>query len=815
MPKITEALNSLWIDKDQFSQLYKELVWTPLKVNTSIISEKNMEQIQKLAEDKGISKKKKVIKIIRKKPTTNKVSDSKVIKSDQFQDKTWFLSGMWFGGDQVVYVEEEEKKPDTSVTKKDFEIIKEQVVETRKQKEISRPSYGHRFTHRSGSHHPRVGSHPQKKFAWASPSFSKGKTRPVKDTPTPARKVVKEATTSKNLIKKVEVILWDKVSVKEFSEKIGIGLPEVMKVLLKNKIMVGINSALDFDTANLIWWELGISIKRKELKLEVESFLSGDLQAILDLDKEVDNLEERSPIVTVMGHVDHGKTTLLDYLRKTAVADDEVGGITQSIGASMVEHDGKKITFIDTPGHELFTSLRARGAKLTNVAVIVVAADDSVMPQTIESINHAKAAGVPIIIAITKIDKPGIHIDQIKNDLATHGITPEEWGWDTPIVGVSGITWQGISDLLELIVLQSEMLELKFNPKRSAVWVVLDAYKDPKQGIVTSIIVMTWTLHLRDIVVAYNTSGKIKRMWDRTGKTVGMLKWWEPVQVLWFTDMPEPWRIVEVVKNEKEAVNKVALIQSQDIENKDDSVVEEFLQQLQWGDAVEIPTLKLVLKADWSSSSEALKQAVSWIKLPEKVAIKIIHSDVWPFTDSDISLAQASKALLLWFSLPVQNTTRKKAQSLWVDIKSFDIIYELTEYLEKIVTGMIVIEQEEVSVGKLKILWTFFRKWKEMVIWWEVIEWRVVDKARFIVHRDGAELCKWVIKSLQREQRIVKEVKEWYQCGMKVSVSQKIEEWDILEFLIMQDKKPETEKEKEERLKKNKLLAENILESEE
>lgn len=275
-----------------------------------------------------------------------------------------------------------------------------------------------------------------KKVSHAS-SFSQSKTssqeRQVQHLDR-LKKVEKEATTSVNLVKKSELFMDDKITVKEFSEKMGVPLVEVMKKLMENKIMTGITSSLDFDTASLIATEFAVEVKKNEANLDMESFMSGDLQKILDLDKEAPTLLERAPIVTVMGHVDHGKTSLLDYLRKTGVAGGEAGGITQSIGASVVEHQGKKITFIDTPGHELFTSLRARGAKLTNIAIIVVAADDSIMPQTIESINHAKAAGVPIIIAITKIDRPGKKIDQIISDIAAQGLTPEEWGGDTPIV---------------------------------------------------------------------------------------------------------------------------------------------------------------------------------------------------------------------------------------------------------------------------------------------------------------------------------------------------------------------------------------------
>ena len=336
-----------------------------------------------------------------------------------------------------------------------------------------------------------------------------------KPAPTPTAKVHKEATTSSNLVKKTEVTIEENITVKEFSEKIGVPLPEVMKKLIANGIMTSLNANLDFDTASLIAEDLGVTLKKKEATLDVQSFMEGDLQKILDIDKEAEKQVERAPIVTVMGHVDHGKTSLLDYLRKTSVAGGEAGGITQSIGASMVNYNGKQITFIDTPGHELFTSLRARGAKLTNIAIIVIAADDSVMPQTIESINHAKSAGVPIIIAVTKIDKPGNNMDQIKADVAKYGLTPEDWGGETPFVGVSSKTGQGIDLLLEYVLLQAEMLELKYNPDRQAVGVVVDAYKDPKQGVVASLIVLTGTLKNGDIIVAYNTYGKVRRMQNR------------------------------------------------------------------------------------------------------------------------------------------------------------------------------------------------------------------------------------------------------------------------------------------------------------
>lgn len=606
-----------------------------------------------------------------------------------------------------------------------------------------------------------------------------------------------EATTSANLVKKSELFMDDKISVKEFSEKMWVSLIEIMKKLMENKIMTWINSSLDFDTASLIGAEFWVEVKKNEAQLDMESFMSWDLQKILDLDKEAPVRLERAPVVTVMGHVDHWKTSLLDYLRKTSMAEWEAGWITQSIWASVVDYNGKKITFIDTPGHELFTSLRARWAKLTNIAVIVVAADDSVMPQTIESINHAKAAWVPIIIAITKIDKPGHKRDQIIADIAAQWLTPEEWWGDVPVIGVSSKTGEWIDKLLENILLQAEMLELRYNPNRSAVWVVLDSYKDAKQWVIASIIVLTGTLQVWNIIMAYNTYWKIKRMQNWKWAPIQKATWWEPVQILWFTELPEAGRVVEIVNNEKEAQHKVSVIQEQEASHKNEWAVQEFLAQLKaWWANNKVSELRLILKAEWASSLEALQQAVQWLELPKNVTIKVIHADVWQFSESDVSLGQVSKALLIWFNVSINAILKKKAEQQKVEIKSFDIIYELTDYLLNLLQWMVEVEKQEVTVGKLDVLGIFFTQSKEMTIGWMVIEWRVKNKLRFRVHRWEDIICNWEILSLQRNKDQVKEVIEWEDCGMKVKTWKKIQEHDILEFYELQDvvEKPEEKK---------------------
>jgi len=624
------------------------------------------------------------------------------------------------------------------------------------------------------------------KWPMGRPSFQHARPTPAYVAPVRvAPKVQKIATTSANLVKKIEVYINDKITVKEFSEKMGVPLPELMKKLIQNKIMTSVTASLDFDTAALIASEFNVIVKKHDNKVDVQTFMSGDLQAILDMDKDAEHLLPRPPIVTVMGHVDHGKTSLLDYLRKTVVAEGEAGGITQSIWASVVEYNDKKICFIDTPGHELFTSLRARWAKLTNIAIIVVAADDSVMPQTIESIWHAKESGVPIIVAITKIDKPGKNLETIKQDLAKYGLTPEDrWG-DTPMIWISSKTGQWIPELLETVLLQTEMLDLKYNPDRSAVGVVVDAHTDPKQWVVSTIIIMTWTLKVWDTIVAYNTTWKIRRMQNRKGQTVTSVTWWEPVQVLGITSLPEPGRIVEVVKNEKEAQEKIGLIQEQVNKISWDSIVKQFVTQIQAGAFG--AELKLILKSDGSSSLEALQQAVSGIILPKNVTMRVIQSNVWHFTESDLALAQASWALLLGFNISMNAMLKKKADAMKIEMKNFDIIYELTDYLNKLLLGMVEIEQHEVMFAKLEVLWIFFTKNKDMTIWWKVIFGKLHGKPKFTVMRGEDIFCTGRVVSLHKNKDEVKEVGEWDQCGIKVTTGKKIEIWDIIEFSEMQD----------------------------
>ena len=831
MPRITDAINDLHVDEATFAKVYEKVMWKKLSSKVATVSDANLEKIKYVVEQlpKKDTKKAEV--------APKKNDDWKFLKSGELWFWGWFLSGLGFWKQEVASHDEDEEDelqlhnieipwkkeveedisysaPNARVIaraepkkkekggfhndKKEFKnrqkawwnISIEQSTYKPKEKPQQKESGLEFFADHLAAKQQNQNNENKKKWK----PFKKVDKRVEKETapkPVPAAKVHKEATTSDHLVKKTEVTIDEHITVKEFSEKIWVPLPEVMKKLIWNGIMTSLNANLDFDTASLIADDLGVTLKKKEATLDVQSFMEWDLQKILDIDKEAEKQIERAPIVTVMGHVDHGKTSLLDYLRKTSVAWGEAWGITQSIWASMVTYNNKQITFIDTPGHELFTSLRARGAKLTNIAVIVVAADDSVMPQTIESINHAKSAWVPIIIAVTKIDKPWHNIEEIKSDIAKHGLTPEDWWGETPFVGVSSKTGQGIDLLLEYILLQAEMLELKYNPDRQAVGVVVDAYKDPKQGVVASLIVLTGTLKNGDIIVAYNTYWKVRRMQNWLGKNVWKVTWWEPVQILWFTELPEPGRIVEVVDNEKEAHSRIEFIKEKEAKASNDWALQQFLSQLKAGDQSKVSELRLILKADGSSSLEALKQAVDGISLPKNVTIKVVHSDVWYFWESDLSLAQASKAILLGFNISMNALLKKKAESLKIEMKVFDIIYELTDYLNNLLQGMVEVEKEEVVIGKLEILGVFHTETREMTVGGIVKEWKVRNKLRFRVYRGDDILTNWEILSLHRNKDEVREVGEGEDCGMKVKIGKKIDIWDILEFYEMQDKKEE------------------------
>lgn len=584
---------------------------------------------------------------------------------------------------------------------------------------------------------------------------------------------------SQTISKKEEIMIGDTITVKEFAEKMGVPIAEVIKKFIANKMLLSLNSSIDFETATLIAMEFEIKVFKESAGVWVEDLVDGNIQSILEVDKMSESKEERPPIVTIMGHVDHGKTTLLDYLRKTTVSSKEHWWITQSIGWSQIVHNGKKVTFIDTPGHALFTSLRARWSKITDIVVIVIAADDGIMKQTVEAINHAKDAKVPIIVAITKIDKWIDNSEFIKTQLSEHGLIIEERWWDIPFIKVSSKTGEWIDNLMDQILLHAEVSELVCDPNRPGIGVVLEARKDIQKGIMTNMIIMTGTIKVGDIIWIYNTFGKIKKIYNRKGNEVKSAHWWDPVMVLGINDVPEAGKLVESVKDEKTAKEKVYIVN----ETKPSWWLTWLLNKIaEW----ETTQVNLIIKADSRWSLEALKEAINQIELPENIHFKVIHNDIGNFFDSDLDLAKAANALLIWFGTSVSTIIKAKIDQMEITLKAFNVIYEITDYLEALAKGLIKKDPVEVPIGKLQVLWVFYRKGNDTIFGGKVMEGEIRNGSYFRIIRGEEIIDSGKVTSLQKWQENVDKIGMWYECGMKAKVSKKIELNDLLEYYVME-----------------------------
>lgn len=622
-----------------------------------------------------------------------------------------------------------------------------------------------------------------KHATWQKVVFNKIGWQKIKKATDPKTKkpvIESEYKVSETIVKKDEASIPDRLTVKEFAEKIWVPIWEVIKRFLVNNMMLSLNSDIDFDTAALIAMDFDIKLTKQASTSTTQDLIEWNLQSILDVDRKSENKQIRPPIVTIMWHVDHGKTSLLDYLRKTAVVDREHGGITQSIWWSQISHNGNKVTFIDTPGHELFTSLRARWSKITDIVVIVIAADDGVMRQTTEAINHAKDAKVPIIIAITKIDKGIDNTEFIKTQLSEHGLIADDRGGDVPIVKISSKTGEGIDDLMDNIVVYSELADLQYDPTRAWVWVILEARKDIQKWVVTNVILMTGELKVGDAIWAYDTFGKVKKLYNRSGKEIKNAQWGDPVMILGLQNVPEAGRLIEVVKDEKIAKDKIQTVLQEQWSTKTLSSIVNKISE--WVDT----KLNLIIKADSWGSLEALKMAIANIEIPENIEVKIVHSDIGNFFDSDIDFAKASDSILIWFGVDVSPMLKNKIDNMWLTIKNFKIIYEIIDFLEWLVKWLIKHDPVEVEVGKLEVLGVFFRKWNETIFGGKVTSGKAKNGAYIRVFRWEELIDTGKITSLQKEQTNVDEMWTWHECGMKAKIGKKIEVWDTIEFFVME-----------------------------
>lgn len=590
------------------------------------------------------------------------------------------------------------------------------------------------------------------------------------------KKIVRECPA----VKSGQTEIPDHISVKELAEKTGIGAASLIGALMKNGILANINQIIDFDTAQIITDGTGVKLIRKRSEEVAADVFLGNLEKLLaEDDKSV--LKQRPPVVSVMGHVDHGKTSLLDAIRDTNVVATESGGITQHIGAYQVVKNGRAITFLDTPGHEAFTAMRARGAKATDIAILVVAADDGVKPQTEEAINHAKEAGIPIIVAINKMDKPGANPDRVKAELAERGLQPEEWGGDTMMVPISALKRQGIDKILESVLLVADILELKANVNRPGVATVIESHLDASFGPVATILINTGTLKVGDNVIVGKAVGKIKMMRDHTGKKLKVLNPSDTAQIAGLSDTVQSGQILQVVKDEKTARQQAGQIRDM---YKDEEILrsgmgmQEILNRIKEGS---LKLLKIIVKADTIGSLEAIKQSLAKIK-NDDIAIKIIHSGVGSITESDVMMAAASPGtLIVGFHTKASHHVLSLAERAGIEVVVYSVIYELIDDLTKILSGMLKPESILLELGKFAIMKIFFTGKGEMVVGGKITEGVLQSSSKCRVWRGEQQIGDGDITGLKVVNENAKELSKGEECGVRYKGKIKLMEGDVLE----------------------------------
>ena len=578
--------------------------------------------------------------------------------------------------------------------------------------------------------------------------------------------------------RKKSIKLHEGTTVKEFADAIGHKIPEVIKKFMDMGYMPTINQPVDADAAILVAESFGI-------KIEFAS--TEQIDVIEEVVEEKENLVPRPPVVTIMGHVDHGKTSLLDAIRVTKVTETEAGGITQHIGAYKVSLQGKYITFLDTPGHEAFTALRARGAKVTDIVVLVVAADDGVMPQTIEAIDHAKAAHVPIVVAVNKIDKPEANLERVRQELAQHGVVSEEWGGQNIFVEVSAKKRMGIERLLEMILLQSEVMELKANPNRPAKGTIIEAKLDRGRGPIATVLIQSGSLKGGDAFVAGGTSGKVRALIDDTGKKIHVAGPSTPVEVIGFAEVPTSGDIFTVVEDERKA-RQIALIRLQkqkgsDVIKHPKLTLDELYAKIKEG---QIRDLNIVLKGDVQGSVEAIKSAFEGITHPE-VKVNVIHASVGGINESDVMLAAASNAIIIGFNVRPETKAAQLAEKEGVDIRLYNIIYEAIENVKKALEGMLEPTIKEKVMGRAEVRQTFSVSRLGTIAGCYVIDGvilRASDGVRVI--RDNIVVYQGKIASLKRFKEDVREVATGYECGIMIENFNDLKNGDVLENFVIE-----------------------------
>ncbi|MGI6171941.1 MAG: translation initiation factor IF-2 [Butyricicoccus sp.] len=586
-------------------------------------------------------------------------------------------------------------------------------------------------------------------------------------------------------VKKVQlkVMIPDEINVGELASRLKRTAADVIKELLKLGVMANISQTIDFDTAALVAEEMGAKVE-KEVFVSIEEKLFDESE-----DKE-ENLEPRSPVIVVMGHVDHGKTSLLDCIRKTDVASGEAGGITQHIGAYRVKVNGQSVTFLDTPGHAAFTSMRARGAQVTDIAILVVAADDGIMPQTVEAINHAKAANIPIIVAVNKIDKENADPDRVLQQLTEYDLVPEEWGGETIVCKISAKKGEGISNLLEMVLLTAEMQELRANPNHQATGTVIEAKLDRGRGPVASVLVQNGTLHAGDVVIAGKAVGHVRVMTDERGNRLKDAGPSVPVEIIGLGDVPDAGDVFYAVDNERMARELVEQRKEKEKEERNKAMHKVTLENL--FDTIQqesVKDLNIIIKADVQGSVEALR--ASLVKLSnEEVRINVIHGAVGAVNESDVMLAAASNAIIVGFNVRPERAAADSANQQDVEIRLYRVIYDCIEEIEQAMKGMLAPKFKEVVLGHAEIRQTFRVSGVGTIAGAYVQDGKIVRSCEVRIVRDGIVIHEGHLNSLKRFKDDVKEVASGYECGMGIENYNDIKEGDIIESFIMEEVKP-------------------------
>ena len=596
----------------------------------------------------------------------------------------------------------------------------------------------------------------------------------------------KEFTPRKERVEVKEITYSSALTVQELAEKLNRNASEIIKLLFMMGTMVTINSTLDDETIELVCMEFNVEC-HKEIIIE-----ESDFEEMMNVEEEDEkDLQPRCPVVTIMGHVDHGKTTLLDTIRKSAVVEGEFGGITQHIGAYQVEVNGKKVTFLDTPGHEAFTAMRARGAKVTDLVIIVVAADDGVMPQTKEAVDHAKAAGVPVIVAVNKIDKPNANKDRIMNEMSDLGLLPEAWGGDTIFAEVSAKFGDGVSDLLETILVVSEVENFRANPNKMATGTVIEAKLDKGRGPVTTLLVQNGTLHTGDAVVVGTAFGRVRKMTDDRGREIKEALPSTPVEIIGLNDVPIAGDIFKAFDSEKKArqIAETRLTKRIDQERNSSSAMslDDLARQIEEG---EVQDINVIVKADVQGSAEAVKASMEKIEV-SGVKVNVIRSTAGAITESDIMLASASNAVIYGFNVRPNAMVRKKAEEEGVDIRLHNIIYKALEEMESAMKGMLAPVYEEVVIGQAEVRQTYKVSKVGTIAGCMVTDGHITKDCSVRLIREGVVIYTGKLGSLRRFQNDVKEVQNGFECGMTIENFNDIKEGDLIEAYEDQQVEPE------------------------